>query len=243
MEIFIADNYEDMSRKVADDILQFMQERDRPVISPASGESPAGLYREIVKRFQNKEINVLNWQFVSLDEWVGMNGSDEGSCLFRLNRELFQPLQLSQDQICFFDGKAQDLEAECERIEHFIQEHRGIDVAVVGVGMNGHVGFNEPSTKSSLRSHVTDLDTVTQQVGQKYFKGQKQLTKGITLGLATLMEARYIILLISGRHKAAIAQKVLKGPISEQVPASLLRQHNGLRVYLDREAAAGLDEI
>ncbi|MCU7548682.1 glucosamine-6-phosphate deaminase [Chitinophagaceae bacterium LB-8] len=242
MEIFIADTYQEMSSLAAQDLLSLMQERERPVLSPASGDSPTGLYREIVRRFQAREVDVSKWKFVSLDEWAGMNGSDEGSCRYYLNQQLFYPLQLSQDQIFFFDGKAYNLEAECERIERFIKEQDGIDVAVVGVGMNGHVGLNEPGVNPSLRSHIMNLDAVTKQVGQKYFKEQKQLTKGITLGLGNLMEARYIFLLISGAHKADIAQKVLQGPISEQLPASLLRHHPGLRVYMDREAATGLEE-
>jgi glucosamine-6-phosphate isomerase len=241
MEIFIADSYEEMSRMAAEDLLQLMQERERPVVSPASGDSPAGLYKEIARRFNNKEIDVSGWQFVSLDEWVGMDVNDMGSCRYYLNQQLFHPLQISNDQICFFDGRAGDLEAECARVERFIRDEGGIDVAVVGVGMNGHVGLNEPGVDPSLRSHVMDLDTVTQQVGQKYFMEQKQLTKGITLGIATLMEARYIFLLISGAHKAAIAKKVLEGPVSEQLPASLLRHHPGLRVYLDRDAATELN--
>jgi 6-phosphogluconolactonase/glucosamine-6-phosphate isomerase/deaminase len=155
---------------------------------------------------------------------------------------LFYPLQIAEDHICVFDGKAKDPDGECERIENFIQHQGGIDVAIVGLGMNGHVGMNEPGTKPSLRSHVVDLDPVTQQVGQKYFKEQKQLIKGITLGLGTLMDAKHVILLVNGKHKAPIVQQVLKGEISEQLPASLLRRHHDLRVYLDKDAATKLQE-
>lgn len=240
MEILVADSYEEMSRKAAEDLLQLMQEREQPVLSPASGDSPTGLYKELVRRFDQEEIDVSKWKFVSLDEWAGMNGEDEGSCRYYLDEHLFYPLQISQGQICFFDGKARNLEKECMRIEQYIEKNGGIDVAIVGVGMNGHVGLNEPGVDPSLRSHVMNLDPVTKQVGQKYFKEEKQLTKGITLGLGTIMEARHIFLLISGAHKAAITQQVLRGPISATIPASLLQQHNGLRVYLDREAAKGL---
>jgi galactosamine-6-phosphate isomerase len=103
--------------------------------------------------------------------------------------------------------------------------------------MNGHIGMNEPGTSPSLRSHVTALEPITQKVGQKYFKEQQHLTEGITLGLATLMESKHIILLISGSHKAEIVRRLIKKEISKQLPASLLRNHSGLKIYLDKAAA------
>jgi glucosamine-6-phosphate isomerase len=237
MKIFVATTYEAISKQAVDDIIQIMQSSKQPVICTASGDSPAGLYKEIVERANNKQLNISDWVFVGLDEWAGMNGNDEGSCRYHLNQQLFQPLQLVNDKICFFDGRANDLEEECERIENFIHQYNGIDVAILGLGMNGHIGMNEPGTLSNTHSHVTDLDSTTQQVGQKYFKIQQELTKGITLGLATLMEARHIVLIVIGRHKAEIAQKIIEDEISEQLPATLLRNHPSFKIYLDSEAA------
>jgi len=166
-----------------------------------------------------------------------MNETDEGSCRHSLNDQLFYPLKIAGDKICFFDGRAKDLNNECARIENFIHKHGGIDVAVLGLGMNGHVGMNEPSTSPSLRSHVATLDPITQQVGQKYFKKQQHLSQGITLGIATLLESKHIFLLVSGKRKAAIVKKVIEGDITEEVPASLLRNHQNLKIYLDADAA------
>jgi galactosamine-6-phosphate isomerase len=113
-----------------------------------------------------------------------------------------------------------------------------MDVAILGVGMNGHVGMNEPGTPINTRSHVTELAPTTQQVGQKYFVKEQKLTKGITLGLKTLMEAKNIMLLISGKHKADITQKILEDAVSEDLPATLLRNHPALKIYLDSDAAS-----
>ncbi len=237
MKIFVYDTYEAMSKQAADDVIQTMQPYKHPLICVASGDSPIGLYREIVERVNKKQLDISNWLFVGLDEWVGMNGNDEGSCRYHLNRQLFQPLQTTMDKICFFDGRENDLEEECQRIENFIHEHGGIDVAILGLGMNGHIGMNEPGTPLNKRSHVTDLDSTTKQVGQKYFKKNQKLTQGITLGLTTLMEARHIILLVSGKHKAEITQKIIEEEISEKLPATLLRHHPALKIYLDAEAA------
>ncbi len=243
MQITVADTYNAMSKKVADDIVQLMQTIEKPLICVASGDSPAGLYKELVQKVNTKRLDISDWYFVSLDEWAGMNENDEGSCRFHLNNQLFYPLQVPTERISFFDGRENDLQLQCHIVENFITEHGGIDVAIVGLGMNGHVGMNEPFTSAALHSHVTDIDPITQQTGQKYFKEPRQLTHGVTLGLATLRESRHIILLVNGKHKAQIAQKVLEGEISEGLPASLLRNHADLKVYLDKEAAAMIHSI
>jgi glucosamine-6-phosphate isomerase len=240
MKVFISDNYKAMSEKALDEVKQLMKLRANPLICTASGDSPAGLYKELVENVNLKELDASNWYFVSLDEWAGMNGNDEGSCRFHLNNDLFNPLQIPAERICFFDGRADDLEEECLRIENFIKEHGGIDVAIIGLGMNGHAGMNEPGTSPDLYSHIAEIDPITQKVGQKYFKEQKQLSQGLTLGIASLMKIRHIMLLVSGSKKAEIVQRVLEGEISVTLPASLLRNHPNFKVYLDREAAGML---
>jgi glucosamine-6-phosphate isomerase len=238
MKIFVADTYEAMSKRAADDVIQIMQSCKQPLICTASGDSPAGLYKEMVDRIKKDQLTISNWFIVGLDEWVGLNGNDEGSCRYHLNQQLFHPLQIPNDKICFFDGRANDLELECQGVENFIQKHNGIDVAILGLGMNGHVGMNEPGTLLNTRSHLTNLDDTTQKVGQKYFKKEQMLTQGVTLGLGTLMESRHLILLVSGKHKAQITQKMVEDEISEKLPATLLRNHPSLKIYLDADAAS-----
>lgn len=240
MKIVVADTYEAMSKTVADDVIQLVQSIQKPLLCTASGDSPTGLYKELVQKINTGQLDISQWYFISLDEWAGMNGNDEGSCRYHLNQQLFDPLKIRAEKILFFDGRANDLHMQCDEIENAIKSHGGIDVAIVGLGMNGHVGMNEPGTSAALHSHVADIDPVTQKIGQKYFKEQQQLTNGLTLGLATLMEARNIVLLVNGKNKAQIVQQVLEGEVSETLPASLLRNHRNLKVYLDKEAAAML---
>lgn len=242
MRICIANTYEEMSEQAADDFLKIIERSGSPVICPASGDSPAGLYKELVDRVNRNKLNISNWKFVALDEWVGMNGDDEGSCRFHLNNQLFHPLQVAEDKIYFFDGRENDLQSECKRIEHFINQHGGIDLAIVGIGLNGHIGMNEPGTSPAIRSHVGPLDPLTAQVGQKYFKQERQLKEGITLGLTNIMEARNVFLLVSGRKKAEIVRRMFAEEISEQLPATILRNHPGLIIYLDKEAASLIDD-
>ena len=207
------------------------------MVCVASGNSPEGLYKELVRKVKNNDADLSSWNFVGLDEWAGMNGNDEGSCRFHLNNQFFGPLQINEERICFFDGRAKDPDEECMRVENFIQQHNGIDVAILGLGMNGHIGMNEPGTPSSLRSHLTEIDPLTQQVGQKYFSRPKELSHGLTLGIATLKEAKQIMLIANGKHKASIVQKILEEEVSEQLPASLLRHHTHITIYLDQPAA------
>jgi galactosamine-6-phosphate isomerase len=229
--------YDALSSQAADDLISMLSSIERPLVCVASGDSPAGLYRTIIQRVQNKETDISNWLFVGLDEWVGMNGNDEGSCRFHLNKQFFDPLQIEQERTCFFDGRASNPEAECMRIENFIQQHGGIDVAIIGLGMNGHVGMNEPGTSSLLHSHLSEIDPQTQQAGQKYFSQPTKLSHGLTLGIANLKEAKNILLIANGEHKASIVKKILNEDPSEQLPATLLHNHPGLRIYLDKSAA------
>ena len=237
MQIFVSETYEALSRRAVIHLVEYVKDIDHPLICMASGDSPAGLYKVIVEMVQQNLLDISGWYFVGLDEWAGMNGDDEGSCRFHLNNQFFHPLHIAEDRICFFDGKEKDMQQECNRIEDFIRQHGGIDVAIVGLGMNGHIGMNEPGVPMSLRSHIAEIDPLTQQVGQKYFKKEQKLSHGLTLGMATIMEAKEIMLVVNGAHKAEIVKQAVEGEISEQLPASYLRNHIGLSVYLDKNAA------
>jgi len=238
MKLFIADTPGTMARQVADILVDCMQSARLPLFCPASGDTPAALYQDLHRRSLEGRIDVSDWYFVGLDEWVGMNGQDEGSCRNSLDRLLFHPLGIRNEKICFFNGKGRDLRAECLRTENFIADRGVIDAVVLGIGMNGHVAMNEPGVASAARSHVTIIHPTTAATGQKYFATFRPLTRGLTLGMGNLLEARHVFLMATGRHKAAIVQKFLEGPVSADLPATLLRNHAGLQVFLDADAAA-----
>lgn len=131
MRITVSESYAAQSKQVAGDLISLLREVQAPLLCTASGDSTAGLYAELVRRVQLEGLNVHNWHFLGLDEWTGMNGQDEGSCRFHLDRQLFWPLQITQDKICFFDGRSTNVSAECDRVEVFLHERGGIDVAIV----------------------------------------------------------------------------------------------------------------
>ena len=237
MKIQVFSTYDDLSLKAAEDLTQFLALTEKPLLCVASGDSPSGLYKKLAEKVKNNETDISNWHFVGLDEWMGMNGEDAGSCRFHLNKQFFDVLQIEEQRISFFDGRTSNPGEECRRVDNFIQQQGGIDVAVLGLGMNGHVGMNEPGTLPVLRSHLADIAPQTQQIGQKYFTDAKILSQGLTLGIQTLKEAKHIMLIVNGAHKASIVEKVLEEKISDEIPATLLRNHPGLTIYLDKSAA------
>jgi len=229
-----------MAMKVADRFSQCLEGVKTPLVCPASGTTPAPLYHELVRRHQSGAMDLSAWYFVGLDEWVGMNGGDEGSCRWWLDKDLFLPLGIGEDRICFFDGRSDDLAAQCAATERFIEQRGKMDVVILGIGTNGHIAMNEPGTDVMAGSRVVSLHPTTQTVGQKYFTTQTVLEKGVSLGLGTIREARHIFLLATGEHKASIIQQALEGPVNADVPASLLRDHPGLEVWIDEGAAGRL---
>ena len=243
MKVYVADSPESMAVRVADRLVECLRSIRRPLVCPASGDTPAALYSELLRRGMEHELDISGWSFVGLDEWVGMNGDDEGSCRYYLDRGLFQPMKVAAERICFFDGRAADLEKECVEVEGFIARWGRIDVAILGIGPNGHVAMNEPGSDPAERSHVSELHPATRETGQKYFSCPRTLERGVTLGLGTLLEARHIFLLAVGTRKADIIRQALEGPITKEVPASLLRNHPGLEAWLDTGAAGLLSEV
>jgi glucosamine-6-phosphate isomerase len=237
MEIIIESTYESLGERAAADLLRIVTSLEKPVICPTSGSTPAALYKALLRQLRDQNIDYSNWYFVGLDEWGNMNAQDKGSCRDFVDTELFKPLGIKEDKIAFFDGRAANLERECQRVEEFISQHGGLTVAVVGLGMNGHIGMNEPGTPVSTRSHVARIAEETQRIGQKYFDTPRTLTNGLTLGLATLLEAQYLFLMVNGEKKAPIVKRIIEETPTEELPATMLRQHKNFRIYLDTDAA------
>jgi glucosamine-6-phosphate isomerase len=238
MQVIVSETYKSMSEKCVNDLLEFILPLKDPLICTASGDTPKGMYEELIKQVYEKDINISDWHFIGLDEWAGMNGNDEGSCRYHLNNQLFRPLHIAEDKIIFFDGRAKNLQAQCDGVEDYIHLMGGINVAIVGLGMNGHVGMNEPGTPPEQHSHIADIDAMTQVVGQKYFKNEQQLTKGLTMGLASLQDASFIMLMANGTNKAGIIRKIFEEDASPQLPATLLMNHKKICIYLDKQAAS-----
>jgi galactosamine-6-phosphate isomerase len=241
MELVILDTYHELCKRIVDDLLKLTALKEDPLICPASGDTPLGVYHELVQRVKEKNLRIDKWNFIGLDEWMGLNSDEEGSCRYSLDKEFFLPLNIPETHICFFDGKSLDPKGECRNAEVYIKSLDGIDVAILGLGMNGHIAMNEPGTPKDIRSHISSISKETQEVGQKYFKSPTSITEGLTLGIGTLLEAKNIMLMVTGYKKAAIVKRMLASVETEDLPASFFLGHPHITIYLDREAASLLE--
>ncbi len=240
MNIRTFEDYRRLSTNTAREILRIVLEKQDAVLCLATGETPLGAYAELVRQAKMQRINFSGIRFVSLDEWVGIPPSNPGSCHYFLHRHLFQPLQIKPEQIYLFDGMAEDTQTTCMLMNEHVQKLGGIDLMLLGIGMNGHIGFNEPGTSPELEAHVAALDEITQTTGQKYFQTETLLKAGMTLGIRQIMESRNVLLMANGIRKAEILQAALEGPVTASVPASILQQHPQSLILLDAGAASKL---
>ena len=236
MKVIVSDTYDEMSKAAAQKAVEILSGIAKPLVCIASGDTPTGMYKNFVRMNDSGEAKIADWNFVGLDEWVGMNQDDEGSCGYYLYHTLLEPLKKNKEDYVLFDGKSNDLEGECNRVISFISKKGTIDLAILGLGVNGHLGLNEPGASEDHLAHVSQLSESTKSVGQKYFTSGKELKRGITLGLATLMNAKTIFLMVNGAHKKPILNWVINGEITNQIPGSLLQKHRNCYVFADRSA-------
>jgi glucosamine-6-phosphate isomerase len=238
MKISIYENYNALSKSAADYIVDYINNKPQSVLSFPSGNSATGTIEYLVHYAKEGKVDFSQCYFVGLDEWIGFGENKEGGCKHYIYSKMLTPLQINDEKVIHFDGLASDLDKECERIDQFIATRGPIDLMIVGIGINGHIGLNEPGVSFDLYSHYTPLDTITKKVAQKYFREKTELTDGITLGLRHLMEAKVAILLANGEKKAEIVATALKGPVTNNVPASIIQNHPDSLVFLDDQAAS-----
>lgn len=239
MQTLILKDYEEMSQVAANEIIKTIRQKPNATLCFASGDTPKRTCQILAERILNENIDISNCQFIGLDEWIGIPPENEGSCTYFLMNYLFKTLNLSPNQYHLFNADETKSVEECKKMDDFINKSGGLDCILVGIGLNGHIGFNEPNIPFTNYCHVAELDELTVSVGQKYFNTATLLTKGITVGLQHLMEAKKAILIANGAKKATIMKAVYESEINNQIPATIMRTHpNGL-ILMD-EAAADL---
>ena len=230
-------DYGTLARATADLIKNYIEKKPASLVCIASGHTPIGVFQNLVEDVRSKKVNIDRCTFLGLDEWIGIDPTDEGSCLSMLKKDFFDPLGIQSAQTEYFNVLAADLEEECKRINKLIQQNDGLDIMLVGVGTNGHIGMNEPGTSFTSTAHVGNLAEETIAVGQKYFLKQTKLSKGITLGLQHLQDAKLPIVMANGKKKAVIMEKAFAQKPSEQIPVTLVQLIQQGFVMLDTDAA------
>jgi glucosamine-6-phosphate isomerase len=240
MQIKIFKYYEALSDYAAEAMMDAILQKPDCLIGIVSGDSPRLAYDLFCEKCRENGVDTSQVCFVGFDEWVGIPPENDGSCHAFLHRHVFTPLGLPKENFHVFNAMSEDLGAECERMNAYIAERGGLDLLLVGVGMNGHIGFNEPGVDFGNYAHVQLLEDITLSVGQKYFQEATELKYGITLGLRHLMEAKQVLMLANGQKKAPMMKRALEGEIGNAVPASIIRQHPNSEVLLDEAAASEL---
>lgn len=238
METKIFKDYEELSNASAREILTVVKNNPMAVLCLASGDTPRLAYSIAAKKAKENNIDFSRCTFVALDEWMGIAPDNEGSCQFFLRHYLFDPLSIPEKNINFFNALSANPDEECKKMNDVIALKGGIDLMIVGIGMNGHIGFNEPGQPFNQYAHVVDLDETSTTVGQKYFRESTQLSKGITLGLRHMLEAKEVLLIASGLKKAEIIKKTIHEEISPKLPSTSIRNHPNSCLMLDKEAAS-----
>lgn len=237
MKVIRLNDYQSLSDYTANEIAESIAKNPHIVLCMASGDTPKLTCELLVKKLKEEKIDYSKITFIGLDEWVGLPPTNTGSCYYFFQKKLIEPLQLTQHQYFLFDGLSENLEVECAMMDRAIAD-RGIDIMVVGIGMNGHIGFNEPNTPFTNQCHVIDLDESTKAVGQKYFTEQVELNKGITVGLTHLMNTKKVFLIANGTKKAEVINRAVEGPVTENFPASIMQQHKNGCIVVDDEASS-----
>ncbi|MBN8673860.1 MAG: glucosamine-6-phosphate deaminase [Chitinophagales bacterium] len=242
MQVLSFSDYHNLSDFAASQIAFAIKNNPSLTLCMASGHTPSLTCDLLVKKLKEENIDYSSLHFLGLDEWAGLPPANEGSCHYFFQTKLFGPLQLDASQYFLFDAMADDLVNECNKMDEHIKKIGGIDMMLVGIGMNGHIGFNEPGTPFNSFCHVARLDETTKTVGQKYFTEKMELTKGITIGLRHLLAAKKALLQANGIKKATVIQQAVEGLVTETFPASIMQQHTNGFILVDEEAGSFLNK-
>ena len=238
MEILIRDTPEAGAQVAASVVNKIINSKENPVLGLATGGTPLRLYKELIRMNQAGELSLRNCTTFNLDEYGGLPPEDKRSYNYYMMSNLFSHVDISRDNVHLPDGNAQDLREACRKYEKQIKDVGGIDLQVLGIGANGHIGFNEPTGSFASRTWVKILSEQTIQDNSIYFDKLEEVPRHVvTMGIATIMESRHCLLLASGAKKADAIRKMIEGPISASCPASILQMHPRVTVVLDEESA------
>lgn len=237
MKLILCENYQEISKEAAKIVAKQLREKPDSILGLATGSTPLGLYNELVNMNQSGEVSFERATTFNLDEYYPMDASNSQSYRYFMNEKLFSKVNIDIEKTHVPDGMAFEPEMECRKYESMINECGGIDLQVLGIGQNGHIGFNEPEMKLVAKTHLTDLTQETINANARFFERPEDVPKkAITMGIGTILRAKKIILLASGTSKHKALSSVLAGDINTDVPASMLNLHPDVTVICDRNA-------
>ncbi|MBV7509197.1 glucosamine-6-phosphate deaminase [Bacillus sp. sid0103] len=241
MRIIEVEDYQQMSNRAAEFIIKKVVQNPGIKLGLATGGTPIGTYKSLIEDHQKNGTSYQKVTTFNLDEYIGLSGDQENSYRYFMDNQLFNYIDINKVKTNIPSGIVADYQVECNRYEDLITEHGGIDLQILGIGSNGHIGFNEPGTSFDSKTHIVELAASTIQANARFFNRIEEVpTKAITMGISTIMKSKEILLLVSGEKKREALFRLLNGEINESFPASVLKNHPCVTIIADKVAIADL---
>ena len=241
MIIYRAKDYNDLSRKAANIISAQVIMKPNCVLGLATGSSPEGMYAQLVDWYNKGDLDFAKVKSVNLDEYRCLCRENEQSYYYFTHKHLFDKVNIDMNNTYLPNGLAEDPEEECRRYDALIESLGGVDLQLLGMGHNGHIGFNEPGDHYDKGTHCVDLQQSTIEANKRFFASEDEVPRqAYTMGIGTIMKAKKILVIVSGAEKAEILKEALYGPITPQVPASVLQMHSDVIVIADEAALSAI---
>lgn len=239
MKVVVTKDYTEMCKQASRIFAAQITLKPDSVLGLATGSTPVGMYKELIQMYNENRVDFSKVKTVNLDEYAGLSGDNDQSYRYFMNHNLFDHININKENTNVPNGTASDLEAECARYEQVVESMGGVDIQLLGIGNNGHIAFNEPCGEFPEKTHVVDLTQNTIEANARFFNSMDEVPKkALTMGIGTIMKAKKIILLANGTKKAQTIHDMVYGPITPNVPASVLRLHPDVTVFVDEEAGA-----
>ena len=242
MKIYKAKDYKDMSRKAANIISAQMIMKPNCVLGLATGSTPIGTYAQLVEWYNKGDLDFSEVTTVNLDEYKGLPRTNDQSYYYFMHQHLFDRVNIDPERTNVPNGMEPDAEKECGRYEELIRSLGGVDLQLLGLGHNGHIGFNEPGEAFEKETHCVDLTESTIEANKRFFASAGDVPKqAYTMGIKTIMQAKKILIVVNGENKADIVERAFFGPVTPEVPASILQLHNDVTLVGDEAALAKIE--
>ena len=238
MKVIIAKDYEEMSRLAAEEIAKAIEVKPNSILGLATGGSPVGMYKELIKMNKENKVDFSKVTTVNLDEYVGLSGDHPQSYRYFMNENLFNHVNIDKSRTFVPNGLAEDIAEEGKNYDKRIEELGGTDLQLLGIGNNGHIAFNEPDSELVAGTHLTGLTENTIEANARFFDSIDEVPKtAVTMGLGQIMKAKKILLIASGESKAEAIKGLLSGKITTSNPSTMLQMHRDVVVIIDEDAA------
>jgi glucosamine-6-phosphate deaminase len=242
MEVIIQKDYEQMSRTAADIVVEVLNAKPNAVLGMATGSTPLGLYQELVRLHRQEQIDFSHVTCFNLDEYVGLPPNHPQSYHYFMHENFFKHVNIPPENINIPSGSTSNYPAFCAWFEQRIDECGGIDLQILGIGSDGHIAFNEPTSSLSSRTRLKTLSKQTIDDNARFFENRADVPiYAITMGVGTILEARKLLLLASGKAKAKAIARTIEGPVTSMITASAIQFHRDAKVIIDEEAASELE--